>query len=279
MTGPHPMSRRALVAAGAAAVAAGATGLPAHAAPSTPDDDTPARPTLVLVHGAFADGSSWAPVVERLQRAGYTVRAVANPLRGLAADAAHVRAVLTSLTGPVVLAGHSYGGAVITEAAAGLAHVKALVYVAAFVPDAGEVLGELADRFPGSELQPALTAVPVTAPDGTPDADLYIRADRFRRVFAADVPAATARLLASVQRPLSASAFGAKATAAAWRTIPSWHLVAARDRAIAPALQRFQARRAHAHTVEIAGSHLPLRSHPDAVTALIRAAARAVTAH
>ncbi|CAL9334889.1 hypothetical protein SUDANB105_00150 [Streptomyces sp. enrichment culture] len=268
--------RRTIMAAGAAAVTAAIAGPQQHAVAAGRRGD-PSAPTVVLVHGAFADGSSWTPVIERLQRSGHTVVAVANPLRGLPVDAAHVRGVLAALEGPVVLVGHSYGGAVITEAAAGTANVRALVYVAAFVPDAGEVLGELSARFPGSELQPALTTVPGTGPEGQPAVDLYLSRDRFRHVFAADVPESTTRVLAAVQRPLSASAFTDTATAAAWRHIPSWNLVATRDRGIPPALQRFQARRAGSHTVETTSSHLPLYSRPHEVAALIRAAARSVT--
>ncbi|MGW0604426.1 alpha/beta fold hydrolase [Streptomyces sp. NPDC002640] len=287
MTNELGITRRGIVVAGAASAAAAGLGMvaPAQAAPGPSARPSPeagagadghGSPLIVLVHGAFADGSSWAPVARRLQDAGHRVRVVANPLRGLPVDAAHVRSVLDAVTGPVVLAGHSYGGAVITEAAAGAAQVKALVYVAAFVPDAGEVLGELAARFPGSELEPALVPVPAPAADGTPGADLYIREDRFRRVFAGDVREDTARLLAAGQRPLSASAFGDRVTAAAWRTIPSWNLVATLDRGIPPELQRFQARRAGSHTVSVPSSHLPLHSRPGDVAGLIRAAARTV---
>ncbi|MEU9331553.1 alpha/beta hydrolase [Streptomyces sp. NPDC048290] len=275
------VGRRTVVAAGAALAAAAGLGTgPARAADGAArgGGTDRRRPTIVLVHGAFADGGSWTPVVERLQDAGYPLRVVANPLRGLATDAAQVRGVLAAIPGPVVLAGHSYGGAVVTEAAAGAANVRALVYIAAFMPDQGEVLGELAGRFPGSELTPALRPEPTTGPDGTPGADLYLAADRFHDVFAADVPRATTRLLAAVQRPLSASAFADRASAAAWRTIPSWTLVATRDRGIPPELQRFQARRARSRTVETAASHLAMYGRPHEVTALIKAAARSVTA-
>ncbi|GHG61688.1 alpha/beta fold hydrolase [Streptomyces griseocarneus] len=231
------------------------------------------RPTIVLVHGAFADATSWQPVIERLQADGYTVIAPANPLRGLRHDAAHLAARLAAVEGPVVLAGHSYGGAVITEAAASTPNVHALVYVAAFMPDAGEVLGELSERFPGSHLVPALTPVTVPGTDATEAVDLYIEADRFPDVFAHDVPHETARTLATVQRPVSATAFGDAPTAAPWRHLPTWALIATEDRGIAPDLQRFQADRAGAHRVEVPSSHLPLHSHPDAVADLIRSAA------
>ncbi|WP_030211568.1 alpha/beta fold hydrolase [Streptomyces bikiniensis] len=272
------VSRRTALAAGAAAAAAvtvgpAATATAAEPATAAPGHTRPGRPTIVLVHGAFADASSWSPVIERLQGRGHTVIAPANPLRGLHHDAAHIAAVLASVKGPVVLAGHSYGGAVITEAAANAPGVEALVYVAAFMPDAGEVLGELAGRFPGSELTPALTQVPAPAPDGSPGLDLYIRTEEFHRVFAQDVSLTTARTLAAVQRPLSATAFGDRATAAAWRSLPSWALVATRDRGIPAELQRFQARRAGSRTAEVRSSHLPLHSAPDAVAGLIRAAA------
>ncbi|MEV7286281.1 alpha/beta hydrolase [Streptomyces sp. NPDC093252] len=279
------VGRREVMAAGAAVAATAGLGTaPAHAAARAagtgPEGGTDRRPapTVVLVHGAFADGGSWTPVVERLRGAGYPLRVAANPLRGLATDAAHLRSVLAAVPGPVVLAGHSYGGAVITEAAAGAPNVEALVYIAAFMPDRGEVLGELAGRFPGSELIPALRPEPTTGPDGTPGTDLYLDADRFHDVFAADVPRATTRLLAALQRPLSASAFSDRVSAAAWRTVPSWTLVATRDRGVPPELQRFQARRARSRTVEAAASHLAPYGRPQEVTALIRAAARTVAA-
>ncbi|MFK0121303.1 alpha/beta fold hydrolase [Streptomyces sp. NPDC090994] len=272
------LSRRTAITAGAATVASLGIGT-AAAHPAAAQDRAPSgqpRPTIVLVHGAFADASSWSPVIERLQDRGYRVLAPANPLRGLHHDAAHITAFLESVEGPVVLAGHSYGGAVITQAAARTPGVRALVYVAAFMPDAGDVLGELSSRFPGSQLAPALIQVPSPAPDGSPGIDLYLRTDKFHQVFAQDVPRDTARVLAAVQRPLSATAFGDRATEAAWRTLPSWTLIATEDRGIPPELQRFQARRAGSHTVEVPSSHLPLHSFPHAVTSLIRSAAGAV---
>ncbi|MFJ7254976.1 alpha/beta fold hydrolase [Streptomyces sp. NPDC098085] len=232
-----------------------------------------ARPTVVLVHGAFADASGWNGVVERLQRDGYTVMAPANPLRGPASDSAYLTDVLKSIRGPIVLAGHSYGGAVIGTAAAGNPQVKSLVYVSAFMPDKGEGLADLGAKFAGSDLNTALKPVPFRKSDGTEGIDLYIRPAEFHNVFAADVPSETTDVLAASQRPISGAAFMEKATAAAWRTIPSWALVATRDKAIAPDLERFEAKRARAHTVEVDSSHAAMISHPDVVADLIRQAA------
>jgi pimeloyl-ACP methyl ester carboxylesterase len=266
------ISRRTFVAGVAAATAAAATagialGGPAEATTVT---STP-KPTVVLVHGGFADASnSWNDVTQQLQRRGYPVMAPANPLRGLPSDSAYLASVLHSITGPVILVGHSYGGAVITNAAASAPNVKALVYIAAFVPDAGEALGELIGRYPGSEIQAATYAVPYPNPDGTTGTDLYLQPDQLRRVFAADLPASTTKIMAATQRPFSAQCFTDLTQAAAWRTIPSWGLIATDDLAIPPALQRFEYQRAGARgTVSVAASHVAMVSHPDLVTQLI----------
>ncbi|WP_326592773.1 alpha/beta fold hydrolase [Streptomyces sp. NBC_01294] len=276
------MSRRHTLktAAGAAATLTIAAAPPAAASAAGPGagQGQAGRPTVVLVHGAFADAASWNPVTERLQQYGHPVVVVANPLRGLTHDAAQVAARLAAVPGPVVLVGHSYGGAVITQAAATAPTVKALVYVSAFVPDAGEVLGELAARFPGSQLEASLDPVPVPGPAGTTGVDLYIRPDRYHEVFAQDVPRTTTRVLAAGQRPLSGSAFTDRVSGAAWHTVPSWTLISTRDRGIVPELQRFQASRARSRTVEVPSSHLPMYSRPDAVVALIRSAARTIAA-
>ncbi|WP_435186200.1 alpha/beta fold hydrolase [Streptomyces sp. bgisy126] len=237
--------------------------------------DKEAKPTVVLVHGAFADASGWNAVAERLLDAGYKVVAPPNPLRGLSNDAASVAGVLKSINGPIVLAGHSYGGAVITQAAAGNPDVKALVYVSAFMPDVGESPAELSMKFAGSELGPALTPVPYADGTGT---DLYIRTDKFRSVFAADLPESQTRLMAATQRPVAQAGFAEKATAAAWKSIPSWFVVSKNDKAIAPDLERFEAKRAKSHTVEIDSSHVSMMSHPDVVTQQIRDAAGATAA-
>lgn len=232
-----------------------------------------AKPTVVLVHGAFADASSWNGVSELLQSEGFDVVAPANPLRGLASDSSYLASFLRSIQGPIVLVGHSYGGAVISTAAAGNSQVKSLVYVSAFMPDKGEALGALGDKFAGSELNTALKPVPFSNSAGAKGTDLYIQAKKFRQVFAADLPEASASVLAAAQRPIEASAFTDKAAEAAWKTIPSWALVSTHDKAIAPDLERFEAKRAHSHTVEVNASHVALLSHPDVVTDLIREAA------
>ncbi len=232
------------------------------------------KPTVVLVHGAFADSSSWNGVIQRLHTKGYTVIAAANELRSVKGDAAEVASVLKSIHGPVVLVGHSYGGSVISEAASGLDNVKALVYVAAFAPDVGESAGELAGRFPGSSLGPAL-APPVELADG--GKDLYIVQGKFHAQFAADVPAAQAALMAAGQRPVTDAALHEASTSAAWKTIPSWFVYGSADLNIPPAAQAFMARRAHSRkTVVIKGaSHVVMVSHPAEVAALIEQAAQA----
>ncbi|WP_073788154.1 alpha/beta hydrolase [Streptomyces uncialis] len=232
------------------------------------------KPTVVLVHGAFADASGWNAVVERLQHRGYPVVAPPNPLRGVLSDSAYVASVLKSIKGPIVLAGHSYGGAVISQAAAGNANVKALVYVSAFMPDVGENPATLSTKFTGSDLGTALRPVPYT--DGTNSGtDLYIQNEKFHSVFAADLPEAQTRVMAVEQRPVAQAGFAQNATKAAWRTIPSWFIVAKNDKAIAPDLERFEAKRAKSHTVEVDSSHVAMMSQPDLVADKIRDAAHA----
>ncbi|MGW9209742.1 alpha/beta fold hydrolase [Embleya sp. NPDC055664] len=263
----------AFTLAGAAAFATSAPS--ASAAAGDRHGPRPPKPTIVLVHGGFADASNWNGVISRLQKDGYPVVAPANPLRGLPTDAPYIASVLKSIKGPIVLAGHSYGGAVITNAAAGNPNVKALVYVAAFVPDVGEQLGELIQRYPGSIIQPATTPVPFTNADGSTGTDLYLQPDRLREVFAADLSRKETQLMAAEQRPFSASSFTDATTAAAWRTIPSYGVVAGADKAIPPALERFEYQRAGAkRVVEVRGaSHVVMISNPDVVERLIEQAA------
>lgn len=274
---PAPLHRRHIARAGALVAALASTALAAAPALASSVADGAAagrgaRPTVVLVHGAFADASSWSPVVERLENAGYKVVAPANPLRGLVGDSTYVASVLKSIDGPIVLAGHSYGGAVISGAAAGNPNVKALVYVSAFMPDAGETLGALSAKFAPSDLASAQRPVPYRDGSGS-GTDIYIRDSVFRKVFAADLPVAATRLMSAEQRPIALRAFTDKAPGAAWRTIPSWALVASADHAINPALERFEAKRAGSHTVEVDSSHVAMLSHPDAVVRMIREAA------
>ena len=234
-----------------------------------------AKPTIVLVHGAFADSSSWNGVIARLRGDGYPVIGVANPLRGLHSDAEFLRGVLDGVGGPMVIAGHSYGGSVMSEAADGNPEVRALVYIASFLLDEGESTGELAGRFPGNELGPALRPVPVSGPDGQVVNDLYIQQERFREVFAADVPPDVADLMAVTQRPVVADALEGKAVRAAWKTVPSWTMVTLQDLAVPARSQRFMAERAGSHITEVDASHAVTVSRPGAVAELIDAAARA----
>lgn len=242
------------------------------------DNGTRTTPTVVLVHGAFADSSSWNGVIARLRMDGYPVVAVANPLRSLEGDARFLRDVLDGVDGPIVLAGHSYGGTVMSEAAQGHPGVRALVYVASFLLEEGESTGELAGRYPGNELGSALRPVPVRGPDGRTVDDLYIEQSTFHPVFAADVPADVAELMAVTQRPIIGEALADKATKAAWRSIPSWTLVTLADLAVPAEAQRFMAERASSRTVEVDASHAVTVSRPDLVADLIDEAARTTVA-
>ena len=239
------------------------------------DASEPTRPTVVLVHGAFAESASWNGVVANLQRRGYPVIAVANPLRGLYHDAVYLRSVIDSLPGPVVVAGHSYGGSVMSEAADGATNVRALVYIASFNLEAGESTDQLAAKFPGGELGPALNPVPFPLPGGGTGTDLYIKPDRFHEVFAADVAPDVAHLMAVTQRPIAASALEDTATKAAWTAIPSWTMVTLQDLAIPADSMRFMAERAGSTIVEIDSSHAVTVSQPDAVAELIHQAVAA----
>ena len=232
------------------------------------------KPVIVLVHGAFADASSWNGVVKILQKDGYFVVAAANPLRGVKSDGTYIASLVAGLKAPVVLVGHSYGGNVITEAANDRPNVKALVYVSAFAPDSGETVAELAGKFPGGTLGQAL-APPVEFADGSKD--LYILQNKFHAQFAADVPAAQAALMAATQRPIAEAALNEKSGSAAWKTIPSWFIYGDADKNIPLAAMAFMAKRALARdTVVVKGaSHVVMVSHADAVAKLIEKAASA----
>jgi pimeloyl-ACP methyl ester carboxylesterase len=251
---------------------------PTASASTTSAGHSRAKPTIVLVHGAWADGSSWNAVVQRLQRDGYPVRVPPNPLRSLPGDAATVAAFLSTLAGPIVLVGHSYGGAVITNAATGNPNVKALVYVNAFAPDQGETVLPLAGP------ESALAVDPTTVFDFVPypgapegDIDLYLKRDVFLTSFATGVPRNTASVLYATQRPFALSAGNQPSGVPAWRTIPSWYLVGTRDSIIPAAQQRFMAQRADARIVEINAGHLSLVSRPGAVSNVIVKAARSTS--
>jgi pimeloyl-ACP methyl ester carboxylesterase len=232
-------------------------------------------PTALLVHGAFADAASWSGVIAELQNHGIPVVAPPNPLRSLASDAAYIASVAAQIDGPVVLVGHSYGGAVITVAGTA-ENVVGLVFVAAYVLEEGESLGELQGRFPDSPLGSSLKQATYPVEGGDPAVEVTIVPEAFPAVFAADVPADVTKVLAVAQRPLAAGAFTETATAAAWKTKPSWALVAAADQAINPEVERFGAKRAGATILEVEGaSHAVAVSRPKLVAELIRDAVRA----
>lgn len=234
------------------------------------------QPTIVLVHGAWADGSSWNAVASDLQSRGFTVLAPPNPLRGPATDAPYVASFIAQQTsGPVVLAGHSYGGFVITNAALGGGDVKALVYVDAFIPDEGQMVAELVGGS-GSALDvPDPTAVlDIAGYPGAPegDADAFLKADTVHTAFAQDLSEADRWLIAATQRPLTLAAYTTPSGPPAWKSLPSWAVVGTEDRVIPPGLQRTMAERAGATISEVAGSHVSMVSHPDAAVAAILAA-------
>jgi pimeloyl-ACP methyl ester carboxylesterase len=234
----------------------------------------PAKPTVVLVHGAFAESASWNDVARDLRARSFPVVAAANPLRGVKSDADYVAAIVGSIPGPVVLVGHSYGGSVISAAAVGKPNVQALVFVAAFAPEVGESAADLSGKFPGSTLGPTLAA-PVLLPDGAKD--LYIQQDKFGKQFAADVPPVLAQLMAVSQRPITEAALGEAAPAAAWKNVPSWFIYGDSDKNIPPAALAFMAERAKSmKTVAVKGaSHVVMISQPKLVARLIVEAADA----
>jgi pimeloyl-ACP methyl ester carboxylesterase len=254
----------------------------ARAATAHADRGGGPKPTIVLEHGAWADGSSWDGVIGLLQAEGYTVDAPPDPLRGLANDSATLADFLKTLTGPVIVVGHSYGGMVITNAAASDPNVKALVYIDAFIPAQGETAFGLTAAQPGSCVgsSSAFIAVPFPgAPAG--DFDTYLKTGPdlpypgFAQCFANGLPASRAAVLAASQRPIAFSAGSDPSGVPAWKTIPSWSLIGTADRVIPPAEQLFMSRRASAHITEVNAGHLSLISHPAAVTRVINAAARA----
>ena len=226
---------------------------------------TEIKPLIVLVHGAWADATSWQHVIPLLQQNGYTVTTVQNPLTSLTDDIATTKRVIDAQNGPVVAVGHSYGGAAITGATVGNPQVRALVYIAGWAPESGESISQLIGKYAPS---PLLTAF-VTDAAGF----LYIDREKFHEVFAHDVSTVEAQVMAVTQKPTASAAFEQSVESAAWRTIPSWYLLAQEDRAINPELQRFMANRMGAKTTEIRASNVPYISHPREVADLIIEAA------
>jgi pimeloyl-ACP methyl ester carboxylesterase len=227
--------------------------------------------TVVLVHGAFADGSSWAGVIERLLARGVRVMAIPNPLRGISADSAYVASAFAQVPGPVLAVGHSYGGAVISNAATGATNVVGLVYVAAFAPDEGERLGEVEAASKDSVLNSALVPRQYPVGNGT-GTEFAIDPAKARDAFAGDLSDAQASLIAAIQRPVADLAFSEPNGPPAWKTLPSWAVVATGDRAAGTDVVRAHAQRAGATITEIEGSHVIMVSQPDAVVAVIEAA-------
>jgi pimeloyl-ACP methyl ester carboxylesterase len=242
---------------------------------SQPTSTTPL--TVVLVHGAFADASSWTGVITRLQAAGVQVIAPANPLRGLASDSAYLASLLAQMPGPVLAVGHSYGGAVITNAATNAKNVVGLVFVAAFAPEGGESLGEAESGSQDSVLSAAL--VPFTYPtgaDGQAALEFAINPAKLREAFAADLPEEQTAVMAATQRPVSELAFSEPSAVPAWKTLPSWTVVATGDKAAGTDVIRAMAKRAGATITEVEGSHVIMISQPQAVTDVILSAVAAV---
>ena len=244
---------------------------------ATPTADA-APLTVVLVHGAFADASNWAGVIPTLQAAGLAVLAPANPLRGINHDAAYIASLVSQIPGPILLVGHSYGGAVITNAGSQADNVRGLVYVGAFIPDEGETLQNLADQATDSQILPALRPMQYPTTSGSaPDAEFIIDPASFHAVFCADLPAEQAAILAVSQRPLAGVSFGEPTQDPAWKTLPLWAVISPSDFVIGPAGERFMAERAGATITEIDASHAMMISQPQVVADVILTAAAAVS--
>jgi pimeloyl-ACP methyl ester carboxylesterase len=227
------------------------------------------KPTIVLVHGAFADASGWTPVIKNLQRAGYTTLAPANPLRSLPGDAEYLRAVLATIEGPIVLVGHSYGGAVITNAATDNEKVVSLVYICGFALDEGEPVLQALGLGGGSSALGEHIVVRPYPGAGEGDGDAYIDQAHFKQLFCDDLSDDDAAAMAAAQRPAAINTLGTPSGVPAWKTIPSWFLIGSGDRTIPPEAQRAMAERAGGIAVEIESSHVAMISHPDAVAKLI----------
>ena len=239
-----------------------------HLAPVVAQQISPAgnaKPSIVLVHGAYVDGTSWQRVIPLLEQDGYTVTAVQIPLTSLAEDVAVTKRVIEAQKGAVVVAGHSYGGNVMTGAAAGNPQVKGLVYINALAPDVGETTNDLGRRYAAPPISTAIVSDTANF--------LYVDREKFHALFAGDVSAAEAQIMAATQKPIASAAFDQAVNDVAWKTIPSWYLVTQADQAINPELQRFMAKRMGAKTIEVNSSHVSPVSHPNEVAKLIEAAA------
>jgi len=274
------ISRRRLLATGAAGAAVAGTAAAlapfSSASAATTTSTGTAKPTIVLVHGGYADSSCWNQTLSYLQGWGYRTVCGANPLRGIPTDAPYIASLLDSIAGPVVLVAHSMAGTITTNAAAGKANVQALVYICAFVPDVGETQAELINKYPGSEVLAVSVPVPYTWADGTTGTDLYLGPDG-QAAFCADISLSAFQLLHATQRPFDQASFTYPTTAAAWHTIPVWGLVAGQDKAIPPATERWMYKRANARKIiEVpTSSHCAMLSHPHIVANLIDHAANA----
>lgn len=290
------LSRRGVLAAGALTIAAGLASALRVSAQTLPtlsrtdagksmnvniaaQDDTPTtRPTVVLVHGAFADASSWNGVIPLLRAQGVSVIAPANPLRGISIDSAYTASLFSQIPGPVIAVGHSYGGAVISNAASAATNVLGLVYVAAFAPDEGERLGDVAKTSKDAILGPALVALRYpTGQSGETAMEFTVDPAKIHEAFAADLSADQAAILGVTQRPLSERAFSEPNGVPAWKHLPSWAVVSTGDKAVGTDLSRSMAQRAGATITELAGSHVIMVSQPQAVTDVIMSALAAVS--
>jgi pimeloyl-ACP methyl ester carboxylesterase len=258
----------------AAVLSAGSAALASTTNASTTSNSAPnAKPTVVLVHGAFADSTSWTSEIQFLQKKGYPVVAVANPLRGAASDSAYLLSVLKTIPGPIVLVGHSYAGFLVSAAAAADSQVKALVYVAAYIPDQGESPADLTYKFPGSELQGS-NLVTREEPGGT---DIYINPADFGDVYAGGLPKGDIAVASVVQRPITAAALAEPATVNPPASTPKWEIVALDDHAIPTQAELFMANRAHAHIVTTHSGHDVPAARPDVVDGVILQAAQSVS--
>ncbi len=277
--------RHSIVGLALAALAVSVLAVSGNANPATANTPTtiaerpvtgpgPTKPTIVLVHGAFADASGWAVVGAGLQADGYPVLAFANPLRGVQYDSEYLRTLLGTIPGPIVLVGHSYGGAVITNASTGDPDIRSLVYIAAYALGHGETVQD-ANALGGghTDLGEHLVIRPFPGASAG-DADAYIDPAFFRGLFAQDLPRPVANTMAAAQRPAALAAFGTPSGVPGWETIPSWYMVARQDQTIPPEAERVMAARAGATTVEVNSSHVPMISKPLAVLAMIKQAAR-----